>query len=330
MKNGLVKKTRVKLMKVASVKVTKPIGPRQGELLQAIKKVVNDMQDYWPLTIRQIHYRLLNDPPLTQVTKDRNERWRYKNNQSCYNLLSAISVPARYLGHIPFEAIGDETRECIEPWVFENAEEFIDHEMRNFLRGYRLDPQLGQTKHVKVVVEKNTLLNIVKDLCVEFGLNLTPLRGFGGPSVWKLIEERYQDSGKDRLLVIILSDHDPEGLKLADDCYSSLRDCHHIAVDAIRPLITMEQARRLRLPPNPAKEESANFAAYVKRTRTTDTWECEALEPEVIQQILRDAVEQVIDVRQFRRVQAQQQHDAADLESLRTRTSNYLQRIARR
>jgi hypothetical protein len=38
--------------------------------LKAVQKVISDNQVYWPLTGRQIHYRLLNNPPLKDSSKD--------------------------------------------------------------------------------------------------------------------------------------------------------------------------------------------------------------------------------------------------------------------
>jgi ParB-like nuclease domain len=59
-----------------------PIGDRQTEFLEATVRVINDLRPFWPLTVRQVHYKLLNNPPLTQTTKDRSERWRYYELQA--------------------------------------------------------------------------------------------------------------------------------------------------------------------------------------------------------------------------------------------------------
>jgi len=96
--------------------------------------------------------------------------------------------------------------------VFKDAQQFTEQQLRKFLSGYHRDRREGQPHHVEVVVEKNTLLNIVEDICHKFYLPLTPLRGYGGPSLWERIENRFAESGKEKCVVIILSDHDPEGL----------------------------------------------------------------------------------------------------------------------
>jgi len=314
---------------VRGTKNVDPIGARQVEFLKAVEHVINALVDYWPLTIRQVHYKLLNDPPLTQVTKNRNERWRYQNNLACYSKLSGLLVSARYHSRISFEAIDDSTRESITPPAgFQNTQEFIQQDLQNFLCGYHRDRREGQPHHVEVVVEKNTLLNIVRDVCHKFYVPLTPLRGYGGPSLWERIESRYLDSGKDKCIVIILSDHDPEGLNLVDDCVRSLRDLHNIPVEAIRPIVTMEQVKQCNLPPNWAKEKSTRFREYVRRTGTRRSWECEALDPSVIRAALHEAILSVTDIGQLNAVQereaAEQDQLAAVKRGLGTRLMDFL------
>jgi len=102
-------------LQVDGYKNAEPVGPRQQEFFQAVKAVVKSLSDYWPLSIRQIHYKLLNNPPLTQTTKRRNERWRYRNNLNSYNKLSGLLVAARYHFDISLAAIDDSTRETRVP-----------------------------------------------------------------------------------------------------------------------------------------------------------------------------------------------------------------------
>ena len=44
--------------------IQSPVTIRRMLFLRAVQKVIAAHQAYWPLTARQIHYRLLNDPPL--------------------------------------------------------------------------------------------------------------------------------------------------------------------------------------------------------------------------------------------------------------------------
>ncbi|MFH1110129.1 MAG: ParB/RepB/Spo0J family partition protein [Planctomycetota bacterium] len=47
----------------------KRISAQKQEMLDAVLRVIEERRDYWPLSDRQIHYVLLNDPPLRNSTR---------------------------------------------------------------------------------------------------------------------------------------------------------------------------------------------------------------------------------------------------------------------
>lgn len=324
----------LKLMQVKGAKPAEPVGPRQQEFLAAAQKVIEDMCRFWPLTVRQVHYKLLNNPPLTQTTKKKNERWRYKNNLQCYGKLSGLLVCARYAGNVSWNSIDDATRDSKTYYHRTDVAEFIQEEVEGFLADYTLNRMEGQPNHVELIVEKNTLLNIVSDIGENFHIPVTALRGYGGPSLWREIEERFDDFVVDhggpndpKCILIIVSDHDPEGLNLADDAVRSLRDRHGVEVIATRPAVTMQQIKKHKLPSNPAKESSTRYHEYVKRTGTKLCWECEALEPDVLRQCVHDAIIEAIDVDQLNAVQEREAEEKKDISKIRARLGTKLQEM---
>lgn len=310
-------------MVVQGVKSIEPIGERRAEFLEAVKLVIEILKPYWPVTVRTVHYRLLNDPPLTQLTKDRSERWRYRNDLSSYNKTSDLIALARYHGEIPWAAIADMTRETREFHGFANLTDFVEDQTRRFLNEYGRNRQEGQPHHVEVLLEKNTLVNLAQDICQNFHAPFTPLRGYGGPSVWHEIAQRWHRKVAKcpgaKCILIIFSDHDPEGLDLADDAVRSLRGKHCIPVRAIRAGVTMKQIREHGLSPNPGKESSSRFKDYVKRTGTSDTWECESLPPEVLRQALHDAISSALNIDQLKAVQESEAAEQIRLAKMRQR-----------
>jgi hypothetical protein len=192
----------------------------------------------------------------------------------------------------------------------------------------------GQPNHIELIVEKNTLLNIVSDIAENFHIPITALRGYGGPSLWREIEERWRATvanhagpNEPKCILIIVSDHDPEGLNLADDAVRSLRDNHGLDVIAIRPAVTLGQVRRYNLTSNPAKESSTRFKQYVKRTGTKLCWECEALEPDVLRQCVHDAILKVVDVDQLNAVQEREAQEKQDIAAMRVKLGATLQHL---
>jgi len=280
-----------------------PIG-RRGEFLDAAVQVVMSMKAYWPLQIRQVHYKLLNNPPLTQTTKKPNERWRYENNQASFNKLSALLVSARYLGHVPMHAFDDKTRPSkdFSNLGFESTTDFLTYEANNFLYGYCRNRMEGQPRHVEVLLEKNTLLNIIEPICEKYQVTYSVSRGYGNPSLWRKMENRWRDAGCKPFVLLCFSDHDPEGFDLCDDAIRSLRFLHNVKVELVRVGVTREQIEKHNVKPNFAKEDSTRLEGYKRRTGSTDTWECEALDPEFIQNEMENALLNVLDVEQMNAV----------------------------
>jgi hypothetical protein len=207
-----------------------------------------------------------------------------------------------------------------------NVAEFIEDEIAYFLTGYVLDKQRSQPIHVEVFCEKNTLLGIVAPVCKRYNVPLTSGRGFAGPSIWRKMAGRYKASGKLDMVVLAVSDHDPEGFELVDDCIRSLRDLWGIkCLDLHRVAVTEGQIDELDLHEdfNPAKESSPRFKGYVERTGSTKTWECEALPPDFLREALEEAIKVNMNHAIFETTVEQEKHDLESLRELKNKLGHY-------
>ena len=145
----------------------------------------------------------LNNPPL-KVTSERSkfsaaeqeERNRYANNLESYRATSGLCTSARYLKHIPFQAVDDSTRTSMANEGSSGVKGFVAREVEWFLTGYELDKQRSQPVHIECFCEKNTLLGIVEPACKQHNVPLTSGRGFAGPSIWRKMAARYRASGR--------------------------------------------------------------------------------------------------------------------------------------
>jgi ParB/Sulfiredoxin domain len=308
---------------VVGEKFVKEVSSRKMEFLAAVQRVVERLEPYWPLTIRQLHYQLLNAPPLKLTPKRSRlglEHYRYRNDYSSYSALSDLCTQARYSGAIPWESVDDITRTQGRHAGFNSVADFIEYEMERFLLGYHRDKQQDQPLHIEVLFEKNTLTNIVVPVCKDYYTQWTSGRGFAGPSIWRKMAERFEESCKERMVLLIVSDFDPEGFALADDALRSLRDLWNVPVDCHRVGVTDKQIKELRLQQdfNPAKKDSPNFKAFVERTGSDRTWECEALDPEYLRNQLRRAIEANMNMGIFKMAQALEIEDSKEIHRLRT------------
>ena len=93
-----------------------------------------------------------------------------------------------------------------------------------------------------MLIEKNTLVNIVQPVCREYYVPMTSGRGFAGPSIWHKMWQRFRESQKERMALLIISDYDPEGFELADDAIRSLRDLWRVPIEGHRVAVTEDQS----------------------------------------------------------------------------------------
>lgn len=302
------------------------ISAGRWPFLQAVAGVIESLREYWPLSDRSIHYQLLNDAPMRWTSHSKRAKKpseRYRNDKKSYCDLTRLLTQARFEGLVPFEAIHDPTRPVTQWSVHNTAGEYVRESVNDFLRGYARDLLQSQPHHIEVVCEKNTLASVLRAVCMEYTVPLTIGRGYCSVPPRKAMFDRFIASGKDGLVLIVLSDHDPDGTTIAESLARSLRDDFKVrggAITPVRAALTDTQIKDLALPPNKetAKESSANFESFVSRYGH-NVYELEAVPLAKLQQMLRDAVDSVLDHEAFNAEVAREADDARDIKINRQR-----------
>ena len=190
------------------------ISPGSMPFLEAALDVADANRKYWPLSVRQIHYRLLNDPPLKFTTKGKStskKDRRYANDESSYKALVNLLARARIDGLFPWAAIDDETRPEELNNHFWNPQAFFEEQFSDLLKGYRRHRQQSQPNHIEIVAEKLTVRSILDPIADEHSIPLTVSRGHCGPTLKRKIVERFKQSGKRKLILLCVTDLDPAG-----------------------------------------------------------------------------------------------------------------------
>lgn len=282
--------------------------------LDAIEHIIYSTRKYWPLSDRRVHYALLNNPPLKHASKPDST---YTNDLASYKALCELLTRARLVGEIPMDAIADETRPVVTWKVWNSAGDFVANELETFLTGYWRDIQRSQPNHIEILVEKNSIYPIVRNVASRYHIPITSGRGYSSLPPRVAMSERFHKSGKDQLVLLVVSDFDPDGEEIAHSFARSMRD--DLGIEHIRPIkvaITHDQVQSRNLPAHlDAKKGSSGYKRFVQRYGTKVA-EVEALPPDDLEQIVKDAVDSVID------------HDALDAEK-RTQASDatYLKAI---
>jgi hypothetical protein len=301
------------------------ITPAKQPFLDAIRRVIEELENYWPLSDRRIHYALLNDPPLIHAKKPDS---RYRNDRKSYKAVCELLTRARLRGLIPFNAIGDETRPVTTWNIYPNVGPFIRRQIDRFCSGYARALMQSQPNHVEIVGEKLTVEGIVRPVAGRFRIPYTIGRGYSSLPPRKEMYDRYRESGKAKLAILFLSDHDPEGWNIAESFAKSMRDDFGVEdVVAVKVALKPEQVRQLGLPPNSdAKPSSSRFKKFAAQFGPA-AYELEAVPPDTLRRWLDEAVRSVIDIGRFNDQVEAEKHDAATVAAFKHASIDYLKAL---
>lgn len=296
------------------------ITSAKGPFLEAIQKIIRERKKFWPLSDRQIHYGLLNDPPLTHASKPNST---YRNDKDSYKSLTELVTRARIVGDIPMNVIADPTRPVTVWNVHRDVGGYLAGEVNDFCRGYWRDLMQSQPNHIELIGEKNTVASTIRPVAAKCCIPMTIGRGYCSLRPRYDIAQRFRKSGKERLVLLMLSDFDPDGEEIAHSFARSLRDDFGIEnIEPVKVALTADQVDEFALPPlmkakKRGKKEYEGVAKRFVDQHGDDVWELEALPPATLQRLLQETVDSVIDVDAFNHELDAEKTDAAKLEAVR-------------
>ena len=253
------------------------------EIIDRANEIIEEyLDDGYELTLRQLYYQF--------VARD-----LIPNKLSEYKRLGSIINDARLAGLIDWEAIVDRTRNLQKFTAWASPTQALQSTAKN----YAGDLWARQPYHVEVWIEKDALIGIVETACMMHRVPHYSCRGYTSQSeIWAAAQrfDEKTDAGKKRAIVIHLGDHDPSGIDMTRDIQDRLRllSMGNDSIDVERIALSMTQVEEYKPPPNPAKTTDARYAGY-SRLYGTESWELDALEPDMMVKLIRSHVAKHID-----------------------------------
>jgi len=241
------------------------------------------------LTLRQLYYQLVTRNAIRNVERE------YKN-------LSTLVSDARLAGLMDWDAIEDRVRQPRRTSEFRD----LQHLVKTALAAYRLPRWKGQNRYVELWVEKDALAGVLEPLAHEFHVTLMVNRGYSSQSAMYESAKRFIAFEKPGIL-FYLGDHDPSGEDMVRDIADRMA-MFGADIQVEKIALTMPQVEQYSPPPNPAKMTDPRADGYVAR-HGAESWEVDALPPNVLAQIIRAAFRRVLNKAAMDRVKAQEDTD---------------------
>lgn len=296
------------------------------ELRQAILDVVEKERRNWPLSDRAVHYRLLN---VLELVRNDRTRVRYDNTPAAYDDTTNMLTRLRLDGSIPFEAIADETRPVLRWDTHRSVGDFVRRECQEFLTDYWRDLLQSQPNWLELLVEKNTVASQLREVAAKYTIPMTSGRGYSSLPPRKEMVERFRASGRERLVVIVVSDLDPEGEDIPSSFGASLRDDFHVSegqLHVVKAALTAEQVRDFHLHEGQlSKDTSSRYRRNVER-HGPRAWELEALSAEQLREIVEAAIRELLDLPAFEAELDRQKCEQHELDEQRRQLRQVLAR----
>ncbi len=341
----LAKDTEIEIgeMSLADCKARSKLSGEKSEMVKAVLEIMEQHAADRPFSVRRLHYLMATRG--NKVLRNTNpKRWAnmrhrkkgklvgdeyYRLDQWSSADLSSVVTRMRSDGQIPWDWFIDETRpsNCANMW--DGPQEYVEWELQRLFEDYRRDLLKSQPYHYEVLLEKLGLRHILKPVCDRYGMRLTIGRGYSSSDVAYRMAERFRRSGKERLVLLVMSDHDPDGLFLGDSVGNNLLRDQHLRRDrlvSVRVGLTPEQARELNLPTNNEPKEVPRAKKYIAEHGKV-IWELDAASPDFLRLILDEAIRSRIDVDLFNRELHAEKEDARFLDAYRQQALHYMKKI---
>jgi hypothetical protein len=268
-------------------------------IIEAAVAIVNEY-DY-PITLRQLHYRLLSMPGLGYGTAEKD-----------YDYLSERTAEARRQGTFP--ALLDQTRRIERAPFWASPTDALD----SLIAQYRRDRSEGQEFVIVLGGEKRAMLAQFRQWYPELGLPFIALSGNASQTYVDEVAEFVERDGRKSVLLYV-GDLDAAGEEIEDDFCRRCDAWDHVE----RIAVTEEQVSDLGLPRNPGKPNDPKRGPFIERHGSLFQVEVEAIPPHTLRTLYDDALAAYWDQSTYGDVVARENDDRARLIALARTVSDY-------
>jgi len=254
------------------------------DMVKATNEII-DQYEMMNLIVRQIYYRLVS-PPYNQPA-----------TRSFYVSWDRQLVKAREQGEVDETRIEDRTRELLGgDDGYSDIDSFLDIQMMRLEHSWMnyTKPLWTTQNYFPIVwIEKDALSRVVSYIADDYNVMTFPSRGYSSYSKMKEIINRFPE-GKD-IRILHFADLDPSGWDMTEDLEKRLTKYVPKGVNWHIERIALKEKQVKGLPSNPTKKADSRAKKYIKKFGDK-CWELDALEPTVLQALIKENIERYIDM----------------------------------
>lgn len=255
--------------------------------LQIIEQANEIIETYmgqgYTLTLRQLYYQFVS-------------RNLIPNTMKSYKRLGVIISDARLAGLIDWDAIEDRTRNLETQGHWNDPA----HIILSAARGYAIDKWQTQPYRVEIWIEKEALAGVFDRVAKKMDVPYFCCRGYTSQSEMRGAAQRllWYRQNNQTPVILHFGDHDPSGIDMTRDIIDRM-DLFGLPMEVKRLALNMDQVELYEPPPNPAKQTDSRYAGYI-REFGNESWELDALEPQVLSKLAADQIANIRDEEAWR------------------------------
>jgi len=284
----------------------------QSDKLDKVIKVLEELKEYKPLTLRQIYYQLVG-------------KGYIPNNKSQYGMLSNLLKWARIKEFIAWDDIEDRVRVFEDLTGWDCKESFIQVETKFYLTTYSRNLLSTQDVYLECWIEKDALRSIFTKIAGQYSVPVVVCRGFSSASFLNDFKERVN---LDRRYTVMLyfGDFDPSGMEMLSAMKTTLEDEMGVnGVEFKRISLLEDDIIKYKLPHNPDAIKKSDTRTEKHLLAYGDVAvELDALPPAILEEKIRGAIEAEIDMATYSEEKSKEVDDLNDISTLKSRIQTFI------
>ena len=286
---------------------------KQIDKLNKVKKILEELEEFKPLTLRQIYYQLVG-------------KGFIENNVSQYTMLSGLLKKARIDGHISWDDVEDRVRAYHDLTGWQNNKVFLNASTQHFLTNYKRDLLQSQNVYLEIWIEKDALSSIFTRTASPYTVPVVVCRGFSSVSFLNEYKTRLQYHKDKNPVMLYFGDFDPSGVEMLTAMKTTLSDELNVTGIVFKRVgLLKEDVYNYSLPhsPDALKKTDTRAKKHIEEFGEIAV-EIDALPPQVLQQKIIEGIENVIDLELFRQEQEKQEQEVNLLNKIKNDVQNLL------